>query len=220
MIDFDDYSTLQAWQIVWSQLQACDQPHGLCALLPNRRHFARRSLHTELLISPARATLPLLIGQTRCVEIAPSLIAAIPLIGAGPGLTPSWDDLLIGYICGLRATTAKDWRKVCFLSQFGEGVIIASKLTTAVSRTYIADTIQGRGPSWVEDVIASIGIGDSALTSHMAARAMRIGNTSGTDMMLGAVLGSAVWQASTQIIDVLTALSCRYVQPLNSRRTS
>lgn len=220
MIDFNDQRKFQAWQIAWSQLQACDQPDGLCALLPNRRHVARRSLPTELLVSPARATLPLLIGNTRYVEIAPALIAAIPLIGAGPGLTPSWDDLLIGYFCGLRATTAKNLSQVRFLSQFGEAVISASKVTTAVSRAYIASTIEGRGPKWVEDVLASIGTGDSLLTSCMVDRALRIGNTSGTDMMLGAVLGSAVWQARTPIIDVLTVLACRNVQPLNARQAS
>ena len=220
MVDFRDRPTLRAWQIAWSHLQACVQPEGLCALLPNRSHVARLSIHTEMLLPPVRATLPLLIGNTRCVEIAPSLVAAIPLIGAGPGLTPSWDDLLIGYICGLRATAAKNWSQVCFLSQFGEAVNRASAVTTAVSRSYIASTIEGCGPEWVEDVLAAIGIGDSELTFRMAVRALRMGSTSGTDMMLGAVLGSSVWQASTQIADVLAALSCREVHPVKTRQTS
>ena len=220
MIDFSHRSTLRAWQIAWSQLQACDQSEGLCALLPNRSHKARLSIHTEMLLSPVRAKLPLLIGNTRCVEIAPSLAAAIPLVGAGPGLTPSWDDLLVGYICGLRATAAKNRNQVCFLSQFGEAVHSASAVTTAASRSYIASTIEGCGPEWVEDVLAAIAIGDSELTFRMAVRALRMGNTSGTDMMLGAVLGSSVWQASTQIIDVLAALSCREVHPVKIRQTS
>ena len=220
MVDFRDRPTLRAWQIAWSHLQACVQPEGLCALLPNRSHVARLSILTEMLLPPVRATLPLLIGNTRCVEIVPSLAAAIPLIGAGPGLTPSWDDLLIGYICGLRATAVKNWGQVCFLSQFGEAVNRASAVTTAVSRSYIASTIEGCGPDWVENVLAAIGIGDSELTFRMAVRAQRIGNTSGTDMMLGAVLGSSVWQAGTQIVDVLAALSCREVHPLKRRQTS
>ena len=220
MIDFGAPPTLRAWQMAWSELQACDQPDGLCALLANRRPIARPSLPTEMLLSPARATLPLLIGNTRCVEIAPSLVAALPLIGAGPGLTPSWDDLLIGYICGLRATTVRNWSQVCFLSQFGEAVHTASAGTTAVSRSYIASTIEGRGPEWVEDVLAAIGIGDSELTLRMAIRALRMGNTSGTDMMLGAVLGSSVWQASTQIVDVLAALSCREAHPVKTCQPS
>ena len=219
MVDFSNRSTLRAWQIAWSQLQACDQPDGLCALMSNRSQIARLSIHTELLVSPARATLPLLINSTRCVEIAHSLDAAIPLLGAGPGLTPSWDDLLIGYICGLRATTAKNWSQVCFLSQFGEAVHSASAVTTAVSRSYIASTIEGCGPQWVEDVLAAIGIGDSGLTCRMAVRALRMGNTSGTDMMLGAVLGSCVWQATTQIVDVLAALSCCEVHPVEKHQS-
>ena len=219
-IDFENCFTLNAWQTAWCQLQSYVQLDGLGALLPNGRHTLPRSIQTEIFVERARVKLPLLVASTRGLEIAPSLVAAIPLIGAGPGLTPSWDDLLIGYICGLRATTTKSWSQVCFLSQFGEAVHSASAVTTAVSRSYINSTIEGCGPDWVEDVLAAMGIGDSELTYRMAVRALRMGNTSGTDMMLGAVLGSCVWQASTQIVNVLAALSCRKVHPVKTRQTS
>lgn len=165
--------------------------------------------------------MPLFIGSTRGVDIAASLDAAIPLLGAGPGLTPSWDDLLIGYICGLRATAAKDWSQVCFLSQFGEAVHKASlAATTAVSRSYIKRTIEGLGPAWIEDVLAAIGVGDPELTKCAAAHALAVGNTTGTDMMLGAVLGSSVWQAGAQTAHVLAALSCHEPHPVQTRQTS
>jgi hypothetical protein len=207
-IDFANPSTMNAWQIVWSHLQTSVQPDGLGALLPNGRSTAPRSIQTALLAGQARSALPRLIASTRKLEIAESLGAAVPLIGAGPGLTPSWDDLLIGFICGLRATAGKDRDQESFIIHFGEAVHNASAATTAVSRSYIEHAVDGAGPVWIEDVLAAMGAEDLELTKRTTERALGIGHTSGTDMMIGAVLGSAAWQAGTQARDVLVVLSC------------
>jgi hypothetical protein len=207
-VDFANPSTRDAWQIAWSQLQSCVQPDGLGALLPNGRCTAARSVQTALLAGRARSALPLLVASTREHEIAICLANAIPLIGAGPGLTPSWDDLLIGFICGLRATAATSRIQRRFLTEFGLAVENASAATSAVSRSYIEHTVDGFGPIWVEDVLAALGAGDCELTRRATARALRMGHTSGTDMMIGAVLGSSAWQAGTQAADVLAVLSC------------
>ena len=207
-IDFANASTMNAWQIAWSHLQACVQPDGLGALLPNGRRTAPRSIQTTLLAGRARAALPRLMAATRALEISSCLAVAIPLIGAGPGLTPSWDDLLIGFICGLRATAGKDRSQERFLSEFAMAVNNASARTSPVSRSYIEQTADGCGPAWIEDVFAAIGAGDGDLTRHTTVRALRMGHTSGTDMMLGALLGSSAWQAGTQTAHVLAVLSC------------
>ena len=207
-IDLTDRSALRAWQIAWSHLQACVQPDGLAALLPNGRRAPARSVQTALLVGRARAALPRLVAATHALEIAPCLAAAIPLIGAGPGLTPSWDDLLIGFICGLRATDGNDRSQGRFLAEFGVAVDNASTATTAVSRLYIEHTVHGFGPIWIEDVLAAIGGGDCERTRRATARALRMGHTSGTDMMIGAVLGSSAWHAGTHAADVLAVLSC------------
>lgn len=209
VLDFENNSALEAWYIAWRQLQASVQPDGLGALLPNGRRAAPRFIYTEPLLSRARASLPRLVASTRGIDVAASLAAAIPLIGAGPGLTPSWDDLLIGYMCGLRATAAASWRRAQFLGRFGEAVRDASAATSAVSRLYIQRTVAGHGPEWIEDALAAIATGNSRRTIRATARALRIGNTSGTDMMLGAILGSSAWQPSTEAAEVLAALSCR-----------
>jgi hypothetical protein len=207
-VNFENHSTQNAWQLAWSHLQLCTQPDGLGALLPNSRRMAARSVQTALLVKPARSALPLLVASARKLEIASCLAAAIPLMGAGPGLTPSWDDLLIGFICGLRATAAKDRNQGRFLIDFGVAVDNASAATTAVSRWYIEHTVKGVGPVWVEDVLAAIGAGDLELTKRATEWALRMGHTSGTDMMIGAVLGSSAWQKGAQTTDVLLALSC------------
>ena len=207
-VDFANRSALQAWQIAWSHLQACVQPDGLGALLPNGKRTVARSVQTALLAGRARSALPPLVAAARELEIATCLANAIPLIGAGPGLTPSWDDLLIGFICGLRATAPTSRSQRRFLTEFGLAVDNASAATTAVSRSYIEHTVEGFGPIWVEDVLAAIGAGDCELTRRATERALRMGHTSGTDMMIGAVLGSSAWQAGAQADGVLVVLSC------------
>lgn len=208
-VDFKSGPTLVAWRAAWSQMQSAVQPDGLGALLPNGRLATARSIQTALLLRRASVELPLLIASTRDLAIARCLAVAVPLIGAGPGLTPSWDDLLIGYICGLRATASGDLGRTSFLYRFGAAIQKASAATTDVSRWYIQQTIAGHGPQWIEDVLDAIGSGDLERTSRSAQSALHIGNTSGTDMMLGAVLGSSVWQLGAQAAEVLTTLSCR-----------
>jgi hypothetical protein len=207
-IDFANRSTLDAWQVAWSHLQAGVQPDGLGALLPKGRSTTPRSIQTALLAGPARAALPQLMAATRALEISTALAAAIPLVGAGPGLTPSWDDLLVGFLCGLRATAGKDRGQKRFFTEFAMAVGKASALTSPVSRSYIEQTADGFGPTWIEDVLAAIGAGDCELTRQTTARALRMGHTSGTDMMLGVVLGSAAWQAGAQAAHALAVLSC------------
>ena len=217
VLDFENRSTLEAWCVAWSQLRSCAQPDGLGALLPNGCRDAPRSALTAIIVSQARTSLPRLVASTRRLDVAASLAAAIPLIGAGPGLTPSWDYLLIGYMCGLRATAGTDCRQARFFGRFGKAVHGASAGTTAVSREYIQRTVEGTGPEWIEDTLAAIGSGDSARTFRATARALRIGNTSGTDMMLGAILGSSARQASTEAAEVLSVLSCRWSKSLPMR---
>lgn len=209
VIHFRRTPTRRAWYTAWSHLRSSVQPNGLGALLPNSGHAAARSLQTSLLIPRAIMHLPLLVTSTRKLAIAEAVSAAVPLIGAGPGLTPSWDDLLIGYISGLRTATSGEQDKTDFLSRFGAAIQTAGDATTEVSRRYIDRVKEGDSPPWIEDVLAAIEAGNVHRTSRATRDALHIGSTSGTDMMLGALLGSAVWQSGPQLDEVLATLSCR-----------
>jgi hypothetical protein len=163
---------------------------------------------TAALVIQARTALPRLIQSARQFDLASSFAIALPLLGAGPGLTPSWDDLLIGFLCGLRDTSGIDPSRCQFINQFGRAMARASTKTTAVSRAYIQRTVDGAGPVWIEDALAAIAAGDTIDAHAATARASRVGHTSGVDMMLGVILGSAVWQHGSEVNQVLSALSC------------
>lgn len=208
-IDFGDESVSIAWEAAHSLLLSAIQPDGLGALLPKGRRLKPRFIQTALLARRASVSLPLLIAATRECAVSRALAAAVQLIGAGPGLTPSWDDLLVDYICGLRVTlTVEDRKRALFLDQFGLAIHQASSRTTDVSRRYIERTVRGEGPAWIEDVLHAIALGDLERAQHATRPTMNIGTTSGTDMMLGAVLGSAAWQLGAQAIAMLATLSC------------
>lgn len=204
-LDLENPLIQHAWLVAWLQLQDCRSYDGLGAMLSRQ---SPRSPLTASIVVRARAVLPRLIQSARQLDIVTSLSVALPLLGAGPGLTPSWDDLLIGLLCGLRATSGSNLNQSRFIRQFGLAMSSASEKTTAVSRAYIQRTLDGAGPVWVEDVLVAIAAGDSFRTHSATARALRIGHTSGADMMLGVMLGSSIWQDGSEVDQVLSAMSC------------
>lgn len=193
--DVHSARTLAAWRTAQAHLTAHGQPDGMAALLLPDADAAPGSAATQPLIEQARRRLPPLLSSTRKADISGAVAAALPLIGAGPGLTPSWDDFLMGYLCGLRASPLLDARRILFLRAFGEAMATASVLSTAASQAGIARTVQGGSPPWIAAVLDAIASGRAARCASHAERAMRIGHTSGTDALFGALLGSALWRA-------------------------
>lgn len=209
VVDFTDRHIRAAWMAAWMRLRATAARDGLASMLPGVCKQPPDSPLTAIIVPRARAVLPGLVRSTRHCDAAAALSYALPLIGAGPGLTPSWDDLLVAYLCGLRASSGNDNARCRFVQQFGIAVAEASVATTAVSRAYICRAIQGMPPSWIETTLSAICAGDSARASSATARALRVGHTSGTDTMLGLVLGTSVWQDGNEADQVLSALACR-----------
>lgn len=207
VIRFRYGSTRRAWDAAWSHLASSGQPNGLGALLPNGGTAAACSLQTRLLLPRAIIDLWRLVASTRRLALTEAVSAAVPLIGAGPGLTPSWDDLLIGYISGLRTATSSGPDRPCFLNRLGAAIQAAGDATTEASRRYLDRAADGSNPPWIDDVLAAVAAGNIHRTRRATHDALQIGHTSGTDMMLGALLGSAVWQPGSQLDAVLATLS-------------
>ena len=220
IVDSTDRHIRAAWMAAWRRLRATPAQDGLASMLPSVCKRPPGSPLTAIIVPRARAVLPGLVRSTRHCDAASALSYALPLIGAGPGLTPSWDDLLVGYLCGLRASSGNDHSRCRFVRQFGIAVGEASVATTAVSRAYICRAIQGMPPPWIETTLTAIRSGNRARASFAMARAVRVGHTSGTDTMLGLVLGTCVWQTGKEADEVLFALACPVAkQSKASRKT-
>jgi Protein of unknown function (DUF2877) len=121
-------------------------------------------------------------------EGAPSERAEI-LIGLGPGLTPSGDDLLGGVMIALHALGrgARAARLAAW------ALPLAETRTGAISRAHLACAAAGEGSAALHDFLAASLTGDTAALAETVAALGAIGHSSGWDMLAGAVLACAAF---------------------------
>lgn len=107
-------------------------------------------------------------------------VGAAGLIGLGPGLTPSGDDLVGGALCALHATghgavaaRLADW-----------ALPLAKSNTSRISCAHLACAAEGECGEAVNDAIVALVSGGEADLERIDA----IGHTSGWDALAGAVL--------------------------------
>jgi hypothetical protein len=134
-----------------------------------------------------------LVAATRQFDLA-AASSLNTLIGLGSGLTPSGDDLLVGYLAGLWCSVLDKSERVQFVSELGKAVIHLSHLTNDISRTYLYHAAQGQVSSLLANLAEAICHGENPdRLAVMAEAAMRVGHTSGMDAVTGLLIGLAVW---------------------------
>ena len=106
------------------------------------------------------------------------------LVGRGLGLTPSGDDVLCGYGCGLRflhAGTQPDaW------AFFADAVTNAMPgKTTAVSSAYLQAMTDGFANADYLDLLEAVARGRPERLPELVRRVLSVGHTSGADSLLG-----------------------------------
>jgi len=135
-----------------------------------------------------------LVRTTRKLEL-PGKETLAGLIGLGLGLTPSGDDLLVGFLAGLRCAAGGDEERRSFLSHLGRIVMRLSRWTTDISRTYLYHATHGQFSRPLELLTESIA---NSVESHYllsAAKAvMDIGHSSGMETLTGLLIGLSVWE--------------------------
>ncbi len=113
------------------------------------------------------------------------------LIGLGPGLTPSSDDMLAGLVllCVLYARNGGRGQHACqLLAQVAAAE--APGRTTILSEEYLIQASSGRGNEPVMRLCAAMMTGRQESVERETRRVLAIGGTSGTDIVLGIVLGT------------------------------
>ena len=121
-------------------------------------------------------------------QVAPGEAAAL-LIGLGPGLTPSGDDLLGGAMIALHAlgrgdlaTRLADW-----------ALPLAREGTGAISAAHLACAASGEGSAALHDFLATLLAADEAGIAEGVAALAAVGHSSGWDMLAGATLACAAF---------------------------
>jgi hypothetical protein len=117
--------------------------------------------------------------------------AVSELIGLGPGLTPSSDDMLAGLVllCTLYAENRGHMQRASQLIAQVTAAEAPGK-TTILSEEYLRQAASGRGNEPVMRLCIALLTGRRESVERETRRVLAIGETSGTDTVLGIVLGA------------------------------
>lgn len=142
---------------------------------------------------PAAATPVSRIARPRiehlgCWLLEPSGQPPTDLIGLGPGLTPSGDDLLCGVLIALHVIGSAHTRQALATAVLEA----APALTSALSNAFLRAAAQGEGSAALHRLINAIVEGNVGEIACLATAAGRSGHTSGWDAMAGAAIALAV----------------------------
>lgn len=132
-------------------------------------------------------------GAISCDVVFASDVAA-GLIGRGQGLTPAGDDVLVGFLAALFATTGTDRTKRYFLDGLRARIRDNLGRTGAISTGYLAAACEGHFSERLVDLARSVvAAEDGARMRAAAERALASGSTSGRDGVCGLLSGFAAW---------------------------
>jgi hypothetical protein len=113
-----------------------------------------------------------------------AIAAAFPLVGLGPGATPSGDDLLVGLAAGLAATGDP------LATPFAAGVArTVDGLTTSVSEAYLTHAGRLEFAERVHRTALAVLDGPHAELEAALTEALAWGASSGADLLVGLLVG-------------------------------
>jgi hypothetical protein len=191
--DMQKPSTGRAWSVTWQTLNERQRLKQTDLIAGDLFQLDKGPLLTRKLHRPVLR----LIAATERLDPHTSADAAQKMIGLGPGLTPSGDDFLIGWLAGLWSTAAQDNRRPGFLSTFGGSLSTLAKETNEISRTYLYYAIKGEFSSSIVMLVNAISDGEEQRLLSAAQEAMNVGHSSGMDSVTGLLIGMAAWGATS-----------------------
>jgi uncharacterized protein DUF2877 len=195
--DITDPAVSAAWRFVWDALNK-RQRLKESEIIAEDLFRLDESARTEISRRAGKAMRDLL-PATRQHELTDSS-AVSSLIGLGPGLTPSGDDLLVGYMAGLWCTIRGKSERAQFVSNFGETISHFSHKTNDISRTYLYHAVYGQVSSRLASLAEAIGHGvKPEQLLRIAESAMKIGHTSGMETVTGLLAGLAAWEGNRRL---------------------
>lgn len=194
----------QAWSTAWDLLSTEQELRNADILTAD--------LFTPNLGSPLsqRISRPVmsLVTSTEGFDVQGALRAAGQMIGLGPGVTPSGDDILIGFLAGLWSMAGQNLQQLEFIRTFGTELIQLAKATSEISRTYIIHATRGQFSSSLSQLAAAIATGNGV--EEAAQTALRVGHSSGMDSVTGLLIGLCVWNQESAPTPTLAPREGKY----------
>jgi len=139
----------------------------------------------------------------RARDAAGLLLAGGALVGLGEGLTPSGDDFLGGLLFGLRQQECADFDEAWIdWDVVRDWVADAAPLTNRISHATLSDLAAGHGPEPLHALAReTLSEGSREVVAGHAERVIRIGNTSGWDLLAGFSVALVNGAASAQCLE-------------------
>lgn len=177
----------EAWSTAWELLNKEQKIKNADILADVLFRLNRGSPLSQRISKPFRS----LVASTRGFDMQGAVTAAKNMIGLGPGVTPSGDDILIGFLAGLWSVAGQNQGKLAFLHSFGAETIKLARQTSEISRTYIYHAAQGQFSSALSNLAEAIATNNN--TEEVSHSAMQVGHSSGMDSGTGLLIGLRVW---------------------------
>jgi hypothetical protein len=150
------------------------------------------------LLQLARPALAALAGWIHAALGPESMVADPPdaiaeLVGLGPGLTPSGDDVLAGAFIALHGFARVDVaeRLEAWLRPRVDG------RTGLVSRAHLACAAEGEGATVLHDALAALALGDAPTLVAATSAVGTLGHCSGWDGLVGIAAAATAWLAAS-----------------------
>ena len=196
-IKLNQSAPLRAWEISWTELRRHRGLGGITAIF-NEMSVSKLSSSFH----GSRLHISSLLRATQGLRIDQAADVLTNVIGLGPGLTPSGDDFIVGYVSELWSTTDDEPTRLHFLSSLKANVSRALYRTNRISRNYIQHAFEGSVSQPIATLAQEIGDGDNLSRLREACcNVLRVGHSSGGDTMLGLLLGLIVWQPLSSCFD-------------------
>ena len=199
--DLTNMAVLTAWRYVWQELNRRQMLLGAEVIADDL--FSSDKIIRAGVPCKAGEAMRGLFDATRRFDLTATSFARL-LIGLGTGLTPSGDDLLVGYLAGLWCTIQDRCERMKFISSLGKAMIRLSRQTNDISRTYLFHASRGQVSSRLADLAEAICHGENS--DHLlntVESAMQVGHTSGMDAVTGLLIGLATWISPGIACDII-----------------
>jgi len=168
--------------------------------------FSSRSPRSTLeraLFARVAQSLPILARATdtgdACAVVSPLSV----LVGLGAGLTPAGDDFIVGYLAALWSRSHRERGIAALLRALALPVGQLSLHTNAISRQMLLDALQGHYAEHLTEVVRCVCAGSDVAGAAM--RALRVGHSSGADVLCGLLFGYSPVPAALPIHGCATA---------------
>lgn len=183
-----------AWNFVWEALNK-RQKRSEAQIIAEEISHSNELAQAGVLRKVSQAMHGLL-HATRQHDLT-NIAAIRALIGLGSGLTPSGDDLLIGYLAGLWCTLQDKNERLQFISRLGQTTLSLLSQTNDISRTYLYHAVLGQVSSRLVDLVETLCHGENfERLSDLGESAMKVGHTSGMDTVTGLLIGLTAWDST------------------------